>query len=571
MPGEGTPVMRIRVWSILVAAVVLLVGASRAGAQTPPPPVIFFTDLQSGPNSGGETVGGFSGAYVTLYGNFFGATQGSSTVTLNGASCLRAVQWGTTWLWYQKLIVQLGPSCVSGNFVVTVGGISSNSMPFTVRLGNIFCVSTTGSDSNNGKFPSSCWATVSHANSSMSAGDTTYVENGINETANNGFSAVISIQKNPGGTASNPIAIIGYPGATATIGAIAGPAAYAIRVPQSGVSPAYYVLAGLTLRGGEALEIFQFDHLWMIGLDISCNTNGFGCVHVDVSNNTFLYGNNVHDIVGAAKLYHAVYYTTNSSHSWVGWNVVDPDPTHSGAAGCRGIQYYSTGGTNQFDIHVHDNIIRNTICDGLNLNTVDSGLGLVEAYNNVIYHAGTGPPPQGQESSYACIYTSTSGTATGQIELYNNTLYDCGSRGSQTNSNGGFSVVTATRLRNNVFESTGSGEQYLTSNSSSLNCASFSGSNNDWFGNGAPLCPAQITANSNFTPLYTSTTLGSQNLTPQTGSLLFGAGVPIASMIRDITGAPRASSPAIGAYDSSAGGGTAQRPNPPINLVVTVH
>jgi hypothetical protein len=94
MPDRETPLMRIRIWSILVVAVVVLVGASRAGAQTPPP-VIFFTDLQSGPNSGGETIGGFSGAYVTLYGNSFGATQGSSTVTLNGSSCLRVVSWGT--------------------------------------------------------------------------------------------------------------------------------------------------------------------------------------------------------------------------------------------------------------------------------------------------------------------------------------------------------------------------------------------------------------------------------------------------------------------------------------------
>src|SRR5215471_1608141 len=109
---------RISVGSvILLLALVILAGAQRADAQTQPPQ-IFFTDLDSAPNSGGESVSGFAGAYVTLYGNFFGATQGSSTVTWNGLNCLRVVSptgsyngWGSSYFWYQKIIVQLGSSC----------------------------------------------------------------------------------------------------------------------------------------------------------------------------------------------------------------------------------------------------------------------------------------------------------------------------------------------------------------------------------------------------------------------------------------------------------------------------
>src|SRR6267378_4552079 len=94
MKRSLTPIRR---WSIMSVVALSLLGASITVAQTPPP-IIFFTDLTSGPNSGGESVSGFSGAYVTIYGNFFGPSQGSSTVTLNGANCLRVVSWGSTWL-----------------------------------------------------------------------------------------------------------------------------------------------------------------------------------------------------------------------------------------------------------------------------------------------------------------------------------------------------------------------------------------------------------------------------------------------------------------------------------------
>src|SRR5215470_15069479 len=92
-----------------------------AAQSSSPAPQIFFADLDSGPNSGGESVSGFAGAYVTLYGNFLGATQGSSTVTLNGQNCLRVVPatgtytgWGNTHFWYQTIVVQLGSGCSQG-------------------------------------------------------------------------------------------------------------------------------------------------------------------------------------------------------------------------------------------------------------------------------------------------------------------------------------------------------------------------------------------------------------------------------------------------------------------------
>src|SRR5208283_4120460 len=55
--------------------------------------VIFFTDLTSGPNTGGENN---NGTILTIYGRNFGATQGTSTVTIGGGAVATVNQWGGT-------------------------------------------------------------------------------------------------------------------------------------------------------------------------------------------------------------------------------------------------------------------------------------------------------------------------------------------------------------------------------------------------------------------------------------------------------------------------------------------
>src|SRR5580700_308343 len=75
------------------------------------------------------------------------------------------------------------------------------------QSGSTFYVSKSGSNSNSGSYTAP-WLTIQHAASSVSAGATVYVENGVyNESLN--FPA--------SGTASNPITFASYPGQTATI------------------------------------------------------------------------------------------------------------------------------------------------------------------------------------------------------------------------------------------------------------------------------------------------------------------------------------------------------------------
>ncbi len=69
---------------------------------------------------------GTAGTSVTITGNNFGATQGTSTVTFNGTT-------GTPTSWSATgIVVPLPSGATTGNVVVTVGGIASNEVAFTV-------------------------------------------------------------------------------------------------------------------------------------------------------------------------------------------------------------------------------------------------------------------------------------------------------------------------------------------------------------------------------------------------------------------------------------------------------
>ena len=64
-----------RIWCLGLFTAILAIAAKGAV------PAIFYSDLESGPNKGGERN---QGAYVTIYGKGFGSSQGSSFVTVGG-------------------------------------------------------------------------------------------------------------------------------------------------------------------------------------------------------------------------------------------------------------------------------------------------------------------------------------------------------------------------------------------------------------------------------------------------------------------------------------------------------
>jgi len=502
-------------------------------------PRLFFSDLESGPNTGGENDGG---VYVTIWGKGFGAQRGEGSVSAGGGRASRYASWSD-----DKITFQLGAAARSGGIVVQTPAGASNELPFRVRPGGIYFVSNEGNDSNDGSF-SRPWRTLIKAKNTMRPGDTTYAMNGVSQTSEERFSAAISIED--GGTPGNPIALAAYPGATVTIGS--DRLLMGLRIPNIDTAgdADHWVLSQIVFRATEtALAIEGPSPLdWRItGNNISCSVGEglSGCVGASSATNLKFLGNEVHNVSrpGTSKLNHAVYFTTNSNQIEAGWNYLHDNHT------CRAIQFHSTNGRNQYDLSVHDNRIIGSICDAINFATVDPSRGKVEAYNNVILRAGMGPHPRDGSSNYSCIYvagiTNTGADGSGVVELYHNTCYDFGAADPGGPDSGAFvrgsgSPGLTVNLRNNLTLARG-GQKYLSGDS-----ARFRGSNNLWFGAGP--APAALTANLNADPRLANAASG--DLRPEAGSPAIDAG-GFTGVLTDIEGVLRAqgSAPDLGAYE----------------------
>ncbi len=377
----------------------LALGTISAAAQSQSP-TLYFTDLTSGP----------VGAVVTVYGSNL-----QSSVSVNGVSASVVVS-------TPQKVSFIVPSTTSG--AIRIG--ESNTLPFTVRPGSIYFVATNGSDSQSGS-QSSPWATIPHAFNTAVCGDVIYAMDGVSQTGLDDYGASLSVEQIC--TQANPLAMVGYPGATVTIGSSTGQE-YGIRNPDinnDGFNG--MVFANLVIRGNnEALKTVGNEYWRIVGNDFSCPYGGglSACVLLDASSYVKFLGNSIHDTgVGGTKYYHSLYATTDSNHIEAGWNHIFDNQS------CRGIQFYSTGGSPQYDLIVHDNVISGQLCDGINFSTIDPTLGPVEAYNNLVYHVGLGGANLDSPNE-ACIASLGLGASGGQTLFYGNTFADCGSAGGST-------------------------------------------------------------------------------------------------------------------------------------------
>ena len=424
-----------------------------------------------------------------------------------------------------QIIFQLGPAAKTGNIVVNLRGKdgsgkdasrASNGVPFTVRAGKIYFVAENGSDRRRGTFLAP-WKTIVRAKDSMSAGDITYIENGVTQSGEDSFGASLSMDRNGAsnsGKPGAPKALVAYPGAKVTIGKDHG-LEYAMRTPNIPAREDYWVISQLHLIGGRQAMDVSGTGWRVVGNEMECpGADGqVGCVEASGASQMRFYGNEVHNAgmkPASSKFYHAVYFSTDSNHIDVGWNHIHDNYT------CRALQFHSsplcspscgaadTTGFNQFDLHVHDNLIHGDNCNGINFATVDPSKGTVEAYNNVIFHVGL-MDAKGDGGAFSCIYvagiTNHGPEGTGAVEVFNNTLYDCGANNSRNAGGvrGAFAVGggprgLTMRLRNNVVQLL-SGEIYLDGNKSQI-----TGEKNLWYGVGSG--PGQTQGNINADPQF---------------------------------------------------------------------
>ena len=160
------------------------VAASAAAAS----PTLFFTDLTSAP----------VGAIVTIYGSNL-----SGTVTVNGKQATTVASSSTK-------VSFVVPQTSSGSILVG----HSNALSLTIRSGHIYYVANNGSNGASGS-QSSPWGTIPYAFDRATCSDVVYVLNGVSQTTTDNYDAALSVQQRC--TSSNPIALVGYPGATVTL------------------------------------------------------------------------------------------------------------------------------------------------------------------------------------------------------------------------------------------------------------------------------------------------------------------------------------------------------------------
>ncbi|MGH9703423.1 MAG: choice-of-anchor D domain-containing protein, partial [Candidatus Acidiferrales bacterium] len=180
---------------------------------------------------------------------------------------------------------------------------------------------------------------------------------------------------------------------------------------------------------------------------------------------------------------------------------------------------------------------------------MDPSKGPVEAYNNLIVHAGMGPDPSDGPAVYAGIYFAqilNAGSACSSncgAPVYNNTLYNNGSGGSPLNGQAAVSAnpgPVAPQVRNNLIYQMAS-QPYLDI-SSPLVCET-----NLFFGVGA--APAVCSHSTNADPLFVAnfTDFHLQALSPAAGAATAGASA------FDLDGYVRANPASLGAYEYQSG------------------
>jgi len=178
--------------------------------------------------------GGAVGVSITITGTNFGASQGTSTVTFNGTSATVS-NWSAT-----NIITSVPAGATTGPVVVTVGGVQSNGITFTV----VPAPSISGINPTSG--PLGTPVTITGANFGSSQGSSTVTFNGLNAgTATTWSAGSISIPVPNGASSGNVVVTVlgtASNGVAFTV-TTAGPSISGLSLTQGPVG------AGFTING----------------------------------------------------------------------------------------------------------------------------------------------------------------------------------------------------------------------------------------------------------------------------------------------------------------------------------
>jgi hypothetical protein len=240
------------------------------GVEDAAAPALFFSDLRSGPNVGGEDG---LGAYVTLYGMRLGSERGTSRITLGGVEVDRYVSWNPALdhhpdpatralpLELERVTVQLGPNARSGNFVLWREGRPSNPLSFTVRQGLVLFADGNALSDGDGS-PASPFRSLRTLKRAMRPGAIAYLSGTFTEAdadSTQSVSVFLDAATAPTGTEALPVAFVGHP--LAPTARIEGPST---GVAYGTLRVEHYVFSNLEF-GNTGSSFDMGSHLRVIG------------------------------------------------------------------------------------------------------------------------------------------------------------------------------------------------------------------------------------------------------------------------------------------------------------------
>ena len=416
-------------------------------------PKVLFSDMTDAPVTGWEG-SSTKGAAVSIWGLNFGTSRGASYVTIAGQNLTSSsdyAEWGattnpTTARGLQRITFWLNSSMSLGDTTisVTTSEGTSQTVPFYTRnTGNIYFVSTSGNDNNNGQTVATAWRHPYKARGTLNAGDAAYFKAGVYNSEDH-WDSVIMFKNDSAehaiGVANNSATFTSYPGEVAQLGD--NTRQYVIR--HQGYTPAdrwnYWTFSKFIMRSSENTTNFGMDgpgtstHVRFIGNDISTTLNGqYGLLVEGQSGLSYLYlyGNYIHDLgvdtrgQTASRQSYPIYlagYGPND-HIYVGWNELAYNSFS------RGMQVYGhlINDTMEY-LYVHDNSIHDNALTGIVFGGGDGGsyytyLRHSYFYNNIVYHNGLDTSSGGWSGIFVGGGLSWGGPSE-YLYIYNNTFYD---------------------------------------------------------------------------------------------------------------------------------------------------
>jgi Right handed beta helix region len=529
-------------------------------------PIALYTDIASGPNSGGEND---KGIYLSIFGVNFGSSLAAVKVRIGGVEVDNYRYLGPSRGRpdVQQITVQVGalgnPAALTALPVtVAVNGVESNAnRTFMVIPGKIYFVAPNGSDAAAGTFEAPfktvqkpdgvrlAFSIESAKNAGaygrVRAGDFvvlrggTYRDVGFGGTAGTGYFLQTenksgcppgNLCAQGGGQSSGPITLMGYPGETAFIDRTntlgndkgGGGISSADTARQSLGYGAWWNIVDLKIESGfndgpintQRGGVNPLGGHWrVVNNELTADSCRFstkcraGAIAGGGSNEYWVgnYGHDVYDKPdGLTDLEnHGVYIDGPGSYE-IGYNVL------ARIVGGNGIQIHS--GEPVDDVYIHHNIISDVGKHGLNL--VEGSRNRIVIWSNVIYN-----------TTYAGVRLG--GDLHG-LKLYNNTFYNTGMAGD-TPSSGALTndlspAADQVDIRNNIFWPHAGSAYNRGDDNPDFSGAVGTITNNLWYGGKGSLPPTLAAGAVQSDPQFVATTPGHEDLHLQPESPALQAG-----------------------------------------------